>query len=367
MEFGLYPFIYKTGANTGLRSMLEELWPNNAKLKGGSIYIVAGFANFNGGARFFKCFKELTEAGGNVYAILAGSAAQRTSSRQVVEAMIGCGAKVWVTNRKSLMHAKLYGCITKAGDQHLVVTSGNFTGPGMSRNVEASIKLDETETKGMGFDWGKLFTNMLGQTWPTLHVPKLNSKHPAWPLLYDEGFLEEKLDQTEETTLLLLLSHSDTARIQAKAGTDAAKGTQYFWLSKDCFDFFPPLLEKNKRGYKGTLSALIDINFIALNRTEKIRVTFEAENNLDFRLGTGPLRGTRLASEGDLACLTRTGETTYEMRTYKKNSTVFNQLSPFASSYVGGKGKRYGMIPNEDFRRFAGLPARSPIVKFIKA
>ena len=45
------------------------------------------------------------------------------------------------------------------------------------------------------------------------------------------------------------------------------------------------------------------------------RVTFEAEDNLDFRLGTGPLRYTRVAREGDLAAVTRVGEDEYEVRT----------------------------------------------------
>jgi hypothetical protein len=39
----------------------------------------------------------------------------------------------------------------------------------------------------------------------------------------------------------------------ANSGTDAAKGIQYFWLSKDCYDFFPPLTMINERGYNGRI------------------------------------------------------------------------------------------------------------------
>ena len=64
---------------------------------------------------------------------------------------------------------------------------------------------------------------------------------PAWNLLYDEQAAGIKLDDTEEVTLILRLSHADTARIMADPGTNAGKGSQYFWLSKDSFDFLPPL------------------------------------------------------------------------------------------------------------------------------
>lgn len=107
--------------------------------------------------------------------------------------------------------------------------------------------------------------------------------------------------------MLLKLSHSDTARINAARGTTAAKGTH--WLSKDCYDFFPPLTIRNERGHKATYSCLVAMNYIDLGTVDaRCRVTFEAENNLDFRLGTGPLRYSGLAGEGDLAAISRVGE-----------------------------------------------------------
>ena len=103
--------------------------------------------------------------------------------------------------------------------------------------------------------------------------------------------------------MVLRLSHADTVRINATPGTDEAKGTQYFWLSKDCYDFFPPLTILNRRGYKRTYSCEVRVYFVNLGQTLTVRVTFEAENNLDFRLGTSPLRGSGLARPGDWAAL----------------------------------------------------------------
>lgn len=108
----------------------------------------------------------------------------------------------------------------------------------------------------------ELVAHMFDQGW-NVSQPKLGSPSPAWQL-----------------------------------GTDEAKGTQYFWLSKDCYDFFPPLTILNRRGHKRTYSSKVRVYFADLPRTSTVRVTFEAENNLDFRLGTGPLRGTGLAAPG---------------------------------------------------------------------
>lgn len=355
MDFGLYPHIYKTGHLTGLRSMLEEIWPNNRGILGsGTFYIISAYANFNGGARFYKCFREHTEKGGEINIILGGSAAQRTASRQVTQALLDCGAKVWVTNRKSLMHAKLYGYSSKTGDA-LVVTSGNFTGPGMSRNVEAAILLSEVETKVMEFSWSTLFRHMLSQSWPTHPVGKLSDVHPAWPLLYDEKVVREVELVDELGTMILILGHADTARIMAAKGSKAARGTQYFWLSKDCFDFFPPLTIRNVKGYKGTLSALIRLEYVDLGKVDEARVTFEAENNLDFRLGTGLLRGTKSAAAGDVACISRITEDRYQLRIYRKGSRLHGPLSAFASDFIGTKEKRYGIISNENFETVSGV------------
>lgn len=69
--------------------------------------------------------------------------------------MLGCGADVHIINRKRLLHAKCYGAHSRDGDS-LVVTSGNFTGPGMSQNVEMSVLLDQASTAAMKFSWGPL-------------------------------------------------------------------------------------------------------------------------------------------------------------------------------------------------------------------
>lgn len=78
-------------------------------------------------------------------------------------------------------------------------------------------------------------------------------------------------------------------------------------------------------------------------------MTFEAENNLDFRLGTGPLRYRKCASEGDLAAITRTGHDTYQLRIFRKGSPAFNALSPSAVTFIGHQGKRYATIASDEF------------------
>lgn len=90
-------------------------------------------------------------------------------------------------------------------------------------------------------------------------------KDPAWTLLYDEVHGTTKIDESQEVTMVITLSHSDTVRIQADPGSKAGLGTQYFWLSKGTFDFFPALTIKNKRGQKDTFSCIINMNYIDLD------------------------------------------------------------------------------------------------------
>ena len=156
------------------------------------------------------------------------------------------------------------------------------------------------------------------------------------------------LDDSQAVTMIVLLSHSDTARIQADPGTNASKGTQYFWLSKSTFDFFPALTEKNKRGQKNTYSCLINMYYIDLGTAQQTRVTFEADNNLDFRLGTGALRNTKIADAEDLALITRIKEYDYELRIIKKEASSYSHLLSYAVSYIGSYGKRFGYISNND-------------------
>ena len=199
--------------------------------------------------------------------------------------------------------------------------------------------------------------NMLGQNRAFYRPDLADLTAPAWQLLYDEQAANIVLDDTDEVTMILRLSHSDTARIQAVPGSKAGLGTQYFWLSKDCYDFFPPLTIRNARGQKATYSCLINMNYVDLDQVvDQCRVTFEAENNLDFRLGTGPLRYSGLAGGGDLAAISRIGETSYELRLYRQGSAEYAALLPTAVHMIGHQGKRYGYMPNAEFAATVGLP-----------
>ena len=349
IELTLHPNVYATGQSKGLISILERVWLREQDPGDGTIYIVSCFANYNGGVRFYPVLRRHIEQGGGVVAIFGGSTRQRLSSKQVVSELLECGAQIHIVNRKRLMHAKSYGSKTRDGEM-LVVTSGNFTGPGMAQNVEMAVLLDKGTTSNIGFSWEEMIASMRNQRWD-LYQPTLDDQEaPVWQLLYDEEAANIVLDDTDEVTMILRLGHADTVRINAEPGSDAGKGTQYFWLSRDCYDFFPPLTILNTKGYKRTYSCLIDMNFVDIGHTEEVRVTFEAENNLDFRLGTGPYRYTRVAQEGDLAAISRVGERSYELRIFRQGTEMHEKLSPYMVNFIGHQGKQYGFISNQRFQ-----------------
>lgn len=355
-ELTLHPNVYATGHSKGLVNILERVWVREHTPGDGTIFVISGFGNYNGGVRFFETFREHRDNGGEIVAVFAGSTSSRLTSKQVVTEMLECGADVHIINRKRLLHAKCYGARSTRGES-LVVTSGNFTGPGMSQNVEMSVFLEPASTAAMSFSWQKMIDSMLAQKWAFYSPSLTDLTAPAWQLLYDEQASNIVIDDTDEMTMVLRLSHADTARVNAKLGSNAGKGTQYFWLSKDCYDFFPPLTIRNKRGHKATYSCLVQMNYIDLGTVDnKCRVTFEAENNLDFRLGTGLLRHSRLAREGDLAAISRVGETSYELRLYRQGSAEHAALMPYTVHMIGHQGKRYGYMPNSEFAATVGLP-----------
>ena len=90
------------------------------------------------------------------------------------------------------------------------------------------------------------------------------------------------------------------------------------------------------------------MNYIDLGRSEVAKVTFEADNNLDFRLGTGPFRYTKAADTNDIALITRLSEYDYEMRIIRKTAPEYPLLLSYAISFIGNQGKRYGYISNTD-------------------
>ena len=217
--------------------------------------------------------------------------------------------------------------------------------------------IEGAQLEEVGFSWNDLIHSINLQNWE-IYRPSLaeidNRFDPAWGLLYNELAREIQLEDDQEVTMIITLSGSDTARIQAQPGTSAHKGTQYFWLSKDSYDFFPPLTIPNNRGYKRTYSAIINMHYVDLGITEKSRVTFEAENNADFRLGTSCLRSTRLANRDDIAAISRLGEYDYELRIIRQDSILYDRLLHHAINRIGHQDKRYGYIANSDFFEILG-------------
>jgi len=352
--FSIHPQVYNAGQFTGLLNMLEVAWVRNIQPGDGTLFIISGFANYNGGIRFYDVFKKHINNGGKVIAYLGGSTSQRLSSKQVVQELLECGVEVHIINRKRLLHAKCYGC-TNDSEQVLIVTSGNFTGPGMSQNVEASIFLNSSILNSISFSWDDLTERFYKQNWEIYQPSLQNMSDPSWKLLYDEFETEILLDKSQEVSMILILGNADTARIQADKGTKASLGTQYFWLSKSCYDFFPSLTIRNIRGYKATYSTLIKLNYIDLGIVdENTRVTFEAENNQDFRLGTGNLRYTKLAKNVDLTVISRIKEHYYELRLFNQDEPNFDRLRKYAINFIGHRGKKYGYISNNELFNIIG-------------
>lgn len=353
-EIAVHPNVYATGPSRGLIGILERVWVREHSPGDGTIYVVSGFGNYNGGVRFFDTFRQHVEKGGEVIAVFSGSVNARLTSRQLVSEMLDCGASVHVVSRKRLLHAKCYGTRSAQGDM-LVVTSANFTGPGMAQNVEMSVLLDSISTGDMNFSWRAFMSSILSQQWEFYRPSLSDLSAPAWQLLYDEQASDIVIDESDRITMIVRLSHADTARINATPGSDAAKGTQYFWLSKDCYNFFPPLTIHNRRGLKATYSCLVNLRYIDLGVEDRhCRVTFEAENNLDFRLRTGRLRYTRLAAKGDIAAISRVAETHYELRLFRRRAAQYNALAAYATNFIGHQGKKYGYLPNGDFEGLIG-------------
>ena len=238
-ELTVHPNVYATGRSRGLISVLERVWLREHTMGDGTLYIISCFANYNGGVRFFPIFRDHVDQGGRVVAIFSGSTRRNLTSKQVVREMLDCGAEVHVVNRNRLMHVKSYGSKTLSGDEMLVVTSGNFTGPCMSRNVEMSLLLDHPATRNLGFSWKNLVDSILTQRW-NLHQPELDDlSAPAWRLLYDEKASTITLDETNEITMILRLGHADTIRINATAGTSESRGNPVFLAQQGLLRFLP--------------------------------------------------------------------------------------------------------------------------------
>jgi hypothetical protein len=351
-EFLLQPRLFGATRSAELLDVLDDMWDRVPMDDPGTIYIVSGFGSFNGGVPFFERLRAHVSAGGQVRAIFGASRGTNMTSRQLVDALLDCGAEVAVINRRYLMHAKVYGQARPSGSQDLVVTSGNFTGPGIARNIEAVLRLDPPTTAAMGFEWEGVFDSLLTSGLDVFPLNGAASDDPRWALLYDETSRESRRPAPEDDedvfdSLIITLGHSDTVRIMADYGTTAAKGTQYFWLSKDSFAFFPPLTIRNEKGNKATYSCLIDVNYVDLGEAAEARVTFEAENNRDFRLGTSRLRNTKIAAKDDIAVLSRRSQNRYDLRIVKPGTDAYFALSAHATMFIGAQGKRYGYASNE--------------------
>ena len=53
MEFLLQPGVYRTGDASTLLKLLDNMWIKDHSVGAGTLYIISGFANYNGGVRFY--------------------------------------------------------------------------------------------------------------------------------------------------------------------------------------------------------------------------------------------------------------------------------------------------------------------------
>ena len=256
-ELTVHPNVYATGASGGLLSLLERVWIREHSMGDGTLYIVSGFANYNGGIRFFPFFRRHAERGGGIVAIFGGSSQQRLTSKQVAREMLECGAEVHVVNRKRLMHVKSYGSKSSGGET-VVVTSGNFTGPGMSQNVEMSLLLDRPATREIGFSWDDFVSSMLSQRWQ-IHQPNLadadDALNPAWRLLYDEQLSTVTIEDEDEVTMILRLGHADTFRINAEPGLPSEQGNAVFLAQQGLLRLLPRPNRPQQKGIQADVFA----------------------------------------------------------------------------------------------------------------
>jgi len=72
-ELTVHPNVYSTGRSKGLVPLLEHVWLREQRVGEGTFYVVSGFANYNGGVRFYPVFRRHVERGGKVVAMFAGS------------------------------------------------------------------------------------------------------------------------------------------------------------------------------------------------------------------------------------------------------------------------------------------------------
>lgn len=357
--FTLHPDVYSTHKNlTNLPDLLDHMWRDENTSDTDTWIFISGFSNYNGGVRFYDLFEDHIKKGGKVLAYLSVSAHQRLSSKQVVKELNSRGVLVILINRKRLVHSKLYGFYSDNNydpNQGLVISSGNFTGPGMNLNVESSLLMDSNTLTDMNFSWNELKSGIDNQNWQTYQLKSKYDDNASYEdLLYDENKFSSftKKDELEKEYLITTLSRNDTSRIEGRV----VKGTQYIWLSKNTVGYFPPLLIRNKRGYKKTYSAEFKISYPQLNQWNlNSRVTFEAENNMDFRFLTKKVvYKTKIAYPKDLVVIKRISSNKYNVIFVSSSTKEYVELNAYANRFIGHRGKRYGFISKENYDNIVG-------------
>lgn len=346
LQFVFQPGVYSTPGEVGdLGEILDSMW--GAAPAGSTVYAASAFVDQNGVLPFVKRLKAHSSKGGFVRCFFGASPGQAMASRQAVTELLNSDARVFLLNRKKIFHSKLYGV---AGEEdELVVSSGNFTGNGLALNIESSVRISGKTLATAKFtwkQWERRLTNSF--EWYEATLARIaNPQDPAFKLTFDEtharpATVAEENGEGDEV-LVYTLNPTDVNRIQDPDYT----GTAYFWLSRYSSGYFPPLQMRSRPGAIKTFSADINVDFLDIGKKKQVRVTFEAYNNLDFRLGVGPLRATGVAAKGDMAVLDRVGHRDYRLRIIDGTSKEAKRIRPYLIHKAGHRGKRYGMVPRK--------------------
>lgn len=351
VEFVFQPdSAYATSTHKDLAHLIDESWADAPRAS--TIYAASAFVDSNGVLPFVKRLREHVNDGGEVKCFFGGSASQSMLSRQAAEELLNNGAQLYVLNRKKIFHAKMYGF--SGGGQELIVTSGNWTGNGIGLNAESSLRMRGETLERSGFDWEEWEAALLDRfDWYAMTEAALaDPDDPGWRLTFDErrrrpaDLIEE--DEASDEVLAFSLSKNDVNRIQ----DPEYPGTAYFWLSRYNAGYFPPLEVRNRPDTRlRTFSTTINVDFLDVRIKKEVTVTFEAYNNLDFRLLVGPLRATGVAAEGDIVILDRIGERDYRLKIMAEGSRDAERLRPYLVNLIGNRGKRWGMVPRKALRR----------------
>src|SRR6201990_444498 len=97
--------------------------------------------------------------------LMIWAAAKFTASRPEAQKRLICTPGTFSPSPALIAAKRAMSLPASHNGESLVISSGNFTGPGMSQNIEASLFLEDAHVQQMGFSWKNLTDNFFKQNW----------------------------------------------------------------------------------------------------------------------------------------------------------------------------------------------------------